>query len=271
MERAVALAPLDAVSHGCLADALWQAGEKEAALGRVREALHVDPGYEWAWSALRRWAEALGRRSEAEDVARELTVSRPGEALVVEAGRDAVAARRSRQRLAALDRSLALNPQLQDAHDLKAVLLAEAGRLDEAEAACRAPAWNGSPPLILRGRLAWLAARRGDVPAAIAAMRAALAEDRDYHWGWSQMADWLRECGTPEEYREAGDNLVRLAPGGRSATATAARGAIAPATRRGRRTTSAAPSRWTPATPSRGCTSSTCSWATASWTPRRRP
>src|SRR5262249_5612062 len=81
-------------------------------------------------------------------------------------------------------------------------------------AACRAPAWNGNPPLILRGRLAWLKARRGDVPGAITAMRSTLAEDPDYHWGWTQLADWLRDRGTPEEYREAADNLVRITPGG---------------------------------------------------------
>jgi tetratricopeptide (TPR) repeat protein len=213
LERAVALAPLDAVSHGVLADAMWQMNEKDAALARVRVALQIDPGYEWAWSALRRWAAELDRRAEAESFARELTVVRPGEARSWWKLAETLARPEDRdERLSALGRALALNPHLQDAYDLKAVLLAEAGRLDEAEAACRAPAWNGSPPLILRGRLAWLKGRRGDVPGAVAAMRAAIAEDRDYHWGWSQLADWLRDGGTPEEYREAGDNLVRLAP-----------------------------------------------------------
>ncbi len=214
LERAVALAPLDAVSHGCLADTLWRMGDKEAAMDRVHTALRLDPGYEWGWSSLRRWSAELEGRSDAEDFARELTVSRPSEARSWWKLAETLSRTEDREeRLVALDRALALNPHLQDAHDLKAMLLAEAGRLDEAEAACRAPEWNGSPPLILRGRLAWLTAQRGDVPGAIAAMRTMLAEDRDYHWGWTQLADWLRECGTPEEYREAGENLVRLAPG----------------------------------------------------------
>src|SRR5205085_2546693 len=55
-------------------------GEKDAALARARLALQIDPGYEWAWSALRRWAAELDRRSEADSFARELTVTRPGEA-----------------------------------------------------------------------------------------------------------------------------------------------------------------------------------------------
>lgn len=213
LERAVALAPLDPVSHGYLADALWKMGEKEAALERVRAALRADPGYEWAWDSLVEWSSGLGRRDVAEGFARELTAARPGEARSwLKLAQTLSRPEDREERLAALDRALALNPQLQDAWDLKAVLLGSAGRWDEAEAACRPPAWDG-PPLILRGRLAWLKAQRGDVAAAVTQMRAALAEDPDYHWGWTQLADWLRDRGTPQEYLEAGENLVRLGPG----------------------------------------------------------
>jgi tetratricopeptide (TPR) repeat protein len=212
-ERGVALAPRDAVGHGYLADALWKGGEKEAAFDRVRGALWLDPGYEWAWDRLHEWSADLDRRADAEAFARELTVRRPDEArswlklaqtLTRDEDRD--------ERLRALDEAVRLNPHLQEAHDLRAVLLWEAGRTDEAEAACHPPSWNGSPPIMLRGRLAWLKAQRGDVPAAVALMRATLAEDPNYFWGWSQIVDWLRDTGTAEEYRAAAENLARLAP-----------------------------------------------------------
>jgi tetratricopeptide (TPR) repeat protein len=214
LERALALAPLDAVGHGSLAGALWQAGEKEAALERVRTALRLDPGHVWAWERLGEWSAELGRPEVPEAQARELAGARPGEARSwLQLAQTLSRPEDTDERLAALDRALALNPQLQDASDLRAVLLASVGRWDEAEAACAPTAWDGTPPLILRGRLAWLKAQRGDVAAAIAGMRAALAEDPDYHWGWTQLADWVRNHGTPQEQREAGDNLVRLAPG----------------------------------------------------------
>jgi tetratricopeptide (TPR) repeat protein len=213
LERAVGLAPLDAVSHGYLAQALWQAGEKETALDRVQTAVRLDPGYLWAWDRLTEWSAALDRPEVPRALARELTASRPADARSwLRLAQTLCRPEDADERLAALDRALALNPQLQEAWDLKAMLLAEARRWDEAEAACRPATWNGNSPLILRGRLAWVKAQRGEVAAALTEMRAALAQDPAYYWGWRQLADWLRDHGTAEEYRNAGDNLVRLAP-----------------------------------------------------------
>jgi tetratricopeptide (TPR) repeat protein len=212
-ERGVALAPRDAVSHGYLADALWQTGEKEQAFDRIRLALLLDPGYEWGWGKLQEWAAALDRRADAEAFARDLTVRRPTEArswlklaetLTRDEDRD--------ERLRALEEVLRLNPFLPEAYDLQAVLLWQAGRLDEAEAACCSPVWNGPPPITLRGRLAWLKAQRGDVPAALPLMRSALAEDPDYLWGWSRQVEWLRDHGPAAEYLAGSEQLVRLAP-----------------------------------------------------------
>src|SRR5690606_12819676 len=72
--------------------------------------------------------------------------------------------------------------------------------------------WNGQPPLELRGRAAWIEAQRGRVQEAMAQMRAVLAEDPAYFWGWERLADWCRDYGTPKEYLEAANALVRLSP-----------------------------------------------------------
>ena len=65
------------------------------------------------------------------------------------------------ERLKAIDRALEANPRLMDGFDLKAEMLADAGRLDEARLACNADVWLGQVPMILRGRLAWIEAKAG--------------------------------------------------------------------------------------------------------------
>jgi tetratricopeptide (TPR) repeat protein len=213
LEDAARRTPLDALTHGWLAELLWQLGEKEPALERVQQALRLSPAYQWAWGALRAWAAQLGKPEVAVAFARDLTQRRGGEARSwLMLARMLARPEDLEERLAALDRALALHPRLADAHDLRAELLAQAGRFDEAAAACAAPVWEGRPPLILRGRAAWLEAQRGRTAEAIRRMKAVLAEDPEYFWGWDQLAIWQREIGTPAEYQEAATMLIRLAP-----------------------------------------------------------
>src|SRR5262249_58484195 len=80
LEQAVARAPLDPLNHGYLADALWKLGEKEAAVDRLRHAVLLEPGYDWAWNALCDWAQEMGRPEAAVACARDLSARRPGEA-----------------------------------------------------------------------------------------------------------------------------------------------------------------------------------------------
>jgi tetratricopeptide (TPR) repeat protein len=213
LEQAVARSPLDAINHGCLADALRRLGDPEAALERVQHALRLDPGYNWAWDALRDWAESLGKPQVAVEFARELTTRRPGEARSWQMlAHMLTRPEQEDERLAALDQAVALNPRCTEAYDLRAELLALKQRFDEALTACWPPAWDSQLPLILRGRAAWVEAQRGDLVEAIAQMRAVVAEDPDYYWGWERLADWYRQEGPPEEYSATAQMLVKLAP-----------------------------------------------------------
>jgi hypothetical protein len=97
----------------------------------------LEPGYDWAWAELRDWARQLGKPEVAGEFARDLTRRRGGEprswlmlARILDRPED------QEERLAALERALTLNPHLEEAYDLKADLLAWAGRFDAAEAAC---------------------------------------------------------------------------------------------------------------------------------------
>jgi tetratricopeptide (TPR) repeat protein len=223
LERAISLAPLDAANHGHLAFALWRLDRKEQAIERLIQALKLEPDYDWAWDSFRSWAAELERPKAPAEIARILAETHSGDASVFlhlamnlndPADRD--------EKLAALDRSIALDPHQYQAHDLKAVALAEADRWEEAEAACRPSVYGEHPPIFLRGRAAWIDAERGNFDTAMSKMRAALADDSDYYWGWQRLADWTRNHDSPERYLEAAEAMVRLSP--ESAFAAAYRG-----------------------------------------------
>ncbi|WP_422931118.1 C39 family peptidase [Singulisphaera sp. PoT] len=213
IERSLAHAPLDPLNHGFLADALWSLNDRKAALDRIRHAIRLDPEYDWAWSALRRWSHQMGQPESVAELARELTQIRGGDScswmklaenLEADSDRD--------ERLEALQRVIDLEPRRASAYDLRAELLADAGRLDEAESACNPPAWDGDPPCFLRGRAAWVEFRRGNYPSAIEKMQSVLEQDPDYYWGWLRLSEWLCDTSTPEAYLQAAENLIRLAP-----------------------------------------------------------
>ena len=213
LRRAAARAPLDAINHGCLADALWRKGEREEALAHLQQALVLDPGYEWGWNALRDWSSQLKRPDLAIHFARQLTERRPEEArswLIL--ARILGQPSDLEEQLVALDRAIALNPRCIEAYDQKATCLARAHRYREALQACQAAVWDDQPPLILRGRAAWVEAERGRLPEAMALMRDALAEDPNYYWGWENLARWARQGDAKADYCEAAGNLVRLSP-----------------------------------------------------------
>jgi tetratricopeptide (TPR) repeat protein len=213
LQRAVAGSPLDAINRGCLADALWRKGEREAALSQVQNALFLDPGYEWAWNVLRDWTRTLHRPEQAVEFARHLTQRRGDEARSwLMLARTLGDTGDGSEQLAALDRALALNPTCVEAYDLKAVALARLKRYDEARKACEATVWDGEVPLLLRGRAAWIEAERGQLSEAVTLMRAAVDEDPNYYWGWENLAKWAREQRSTEDYCEAASQLVRLSP-----------------------------------------------------------
>jgi tetratricopeptide (TPR) repeat protein len=209
LEQALVRNPLDYRFHGCLALLLKREGKNDAALDHLRTALGIDPDYAWAWDRLRDWGSA----NEALDMARRLTVLRGGDArswtrLADLLDKTATAA----QRLEAIEKALALDPQFTDAHDAKATLLCSEKRYDEAIAACDAPVWQGNIPTMLRGRASWIQAERGDRREAIRMMRAVVADDETYNWGWERLADWLEDEREYVEALSAAEKLVRWQP-----------------------------------------------------------
>jgi cellulose synthase operon protein C len=226
LEQAVARAPLDPVNHGYLADNLWASAEqadpahpeeavapRREAVERLRIALRIDPGYDWAWRHLGLWAERLGDPNLAAEVAREVCRLRPGDPRGwLALARMLHGPESNDEVLAALDRAIALNPRGLEAYDLKAERLAEMGRYDEAKAAAQPAVFESDPPMILQGRAAWVEARRGNLPLACREMQALVTLEPTYYWGWQQLAEWYNESGRPAEFLEATEKLVELRP-----------------------------------------------------------
>jgi tetratricopeptide (TPR) repeat protein len=223
LERAVARAPLAAINHYELAELRWRHGEREAALDCVRHAFDLDPGLDRAWDRLCDWSRRLEKPEVALDAAKALTGRRAGEArswlrlaqawMRLPRRPDADQEKlRVDETLRAFDAAIALNPRNPDYHDQKAAALAQARRFDEARAACRPPAWGAKPPLMLRGRSAWVAAQEGKFDEAIAQMRAVLQEDPKYYWAWTQVADWCQATSRFADYLQAANEMCKLAP-----------------------------------------------------------
>jgi tetratricopeptide (TPR) repeat protein len=214
LEQAVARAPLDCANYGCLAALLWRLGEKEHAIERLKRAVTIEPGYDWAWGSLRAWSRELEREDEIVALVRDMAERRSGEArswlLLAET------LQRPEQlpeRLRALDRAHELNPRLVEAHVLRARLLADASRFDEARAACHPEIFNGDLPLPLRNAAAMVEAESGNLEQAIEKMRAVVAEEPNNYEGWCRLADWTgRDPTRKEEYLKAATELVRIAP-----------------------------------------------------------
>jgi tetratricopeptide (TPR) repeat protein len=187
LERAVEAAPLSPVAHGYLSWVLWELGEKDPAVERLKRGLRLDPDYEWARGRLGEWLGPV----KACEICREFAREQPwrtGAWLGV-----AAFAPTLDERLEALQQAENREPRRIEIHDQRAVLLAQAGRFDQAMAACAPPAFAQAQPVALRGRLAWILALRGDRRAAIARMRELVASEPGYAWGINCLIDWFRE------------------------------------------------------------------------------
>lgn len=116
------------------------------------------------------------------------------------------------ERLRAADAAIKAYPKFMPAHDCKAEQLALAGRYDEALAACKPAELGDSPPIELRGRAAWIEARRGDRAKAVSLMKQVVADDPNFVLGWRQLAAWYDATGRTRECLEASEQFVRLEP-----------------------------------------------------------
>jgi tetratricopeptide (TPR) repeat protein len=189
--------------------------DKEAALDALRDACSLPCDSTWPINTAVAECRKAGWSEEADEVLSEVVLEsdefHPYTLFAWLDGPDGSEADVDRK-LELIDRTIEAHPRYVQTYDIKAELLSRHGRPDEALDACHPAAFGGAPPLILRGRAAWVMASRGDRETAIAQMRDLLTVDPDYYWGWQQLANWYDAADAHTEYLEAAENLVRLAP-----------------------------------------------------------
>jgi tetratricopeptide (TPR) repeat protein len=191
-------------------------GDEPAAADALRQTLRAPCDSAWPVQTALAAVREAGPPADADDVLREVLGDdeEPFNPWAAIAWFDGPAGKQAGldEKLAVMDRVIRLQPKFLQAYDYKAELLTRAERYDEALAACKPAAWGGEPPLILRGRSAWVESQRGDREAAIERMRGLVEQDPDYYWGWQQLANWYDAAGNHPEYLKAAEQLVRLAP-----------------------------------------------------------
>jgi tetratricopeptide (TPR) repeat protein len=116
------------------------------------------------------------------------------------------------ERVRAADAAIRAYPRFVPGYDSKAEQLANLERYEEALAACRPSELGDPPPVELRGRAAWIEAKRGDRTRAIAAMKQIVAEDPSFVLGWRQLAAWYDMAGRHRECLEAAEQFVKHEP-----------------------------------------------------------
>jgi cellulose synthase operon protein C len=209
MEATAAAAPLDAVNRGYLAEFKWRRRRDAKSLVLLEEAIRLDPGYGWAWDALKDWSANPERAVE---LARELTTTRGGEAASWLKLATMLPDSALEERLSLLNRATALDPLFTDAHDTRIWILAGAGRYDDAAAACTPAAYGGSVPRGLRARSAWVKSQRGNFVGAIAEMNEIVAAEPDFYWAWDRLAHWNARIGEFAAERDSAERMARLDP-----------------------------------------------------------
>jgi tetratricopeptide (TPR) repeat protein len=210
LESALRHSPADAMLRGYLGYSLWQLGERDNAITQFEQSAALDPEYDWAWRMFKERAAQEGRPNAAIELARRLAAQRPGELRTwIAVARVADA---PEEKLAALDRAIALSPLALDANERKLDLLIELKRYDEALALVDATAWGEQAPIVLRAKACRILAARGDTPAAIARMDKVLAAEPNHHPGWELLADWHSAREDWPAYLTAAREMLRLEP-----------------------------------------------------------
>jgi tetratricopeptide (TPR) repeat protein len=212
LEAAIAANPLDPFNHGWLAHVLWKQGDRAGAISRVQHALQFHPGYDWAWTALRKWGTETGSPELATGLARELTRLRGGEARSWLLLANCLSPDTQEEELfAALRQALTLNPRCEEAFDQGARALARLGRFDEALAYCAPSNIHPLPPRLLL-RAAQVESRRGNLSGAIKRAEQALQEYPGYYGGWQLLAEWQAQNQDLDLASQAAQKMCDLAP-----------------------------------------------------------
>lgn len=210
----VASNPRDPALRVALATYEQAHGSPETVARIFEKALEVLPTAEDLWFSFAEWAR--GERGELPRLAAALDRTRdrlPDSAAVWLAwARHAPPPHSTEERLEAIDRAIELAPRSSDAHDVRMQILVDLGRAEEALQVPLDERWDGSPPIYLEGRAAWVRASRGEIEEAIDAWTGLLVRDPGYDWAWHRTLEWMPRLEDPERLAEIAARMVELRP-----------------------------------------------------------
>lgn len=188
----------------------WRLGDPEAALAELRTGLALDPTLRWGWELLQRIAGEQGTPDLVLHTAQAVVARRPGDPAAWlrladwSAGAD--------EALAAVDKALAIEPRHVAAHEARLRILLEGKRHDELAQALAHLPWQEDRPSAVAVFEARLQRARGEADAALATLTRLVERDPNSFALWRELADWHDEAGRRQEYLQAAENLLRLAP-----------------------------------------------------------
>jgi tetratricopeptide (TPR) repeat protein len=194
------------------ARALWEDGQRDEAYECARDAALESLADDHAFHRAASMAFEVGKLPDLEARLREQGEKTAGALSFFRLGSLPGDPNEIDERLDALREALRRDPQSANAADRMAVLLVDAGKFEEALAACPPATWRGHVPSSIEGRRAWVLACAGRADEAIDSMKKTLERDPKYMWGRRNLADWLERAGRTIEFLEQARELVAHEP-----------------------------------------------------------
>ncbi|HKP70933.1 MAG TPA: tetratricopeptide repeat protein [Pyrinomonadaceae bacterium] len=206
--------PFDNFLLGFLADAYWNLGDRAAAIATAKRAVLIEPDYTWAWGAIKRWAAEAGDPDLPASLARDLTEKRPKDirawinlADMLDSGTY------SEERRLAVEEALRIDPHSSNALAIKANLLADGRKFDEAVAVAQTKMADGHRPEQLRFVESGIESMRGNNRRALDILIELTESSPGYVPGWFRLADFYRlDPERKHEYRKVAIEMTRLVP-----------------------------------------------------------
>jgi tetratricopeptide (TPR) repeat protein len=213
LEDTVIRSPQDTVLRATLGSLQRRAGRPAAAIESFRQAVLTDPGYEWAWNALKETGNEAGSPDIAPGLAEELLQRRPADArswFIRAKLLDQPGDRPRRMEL--LHKALELDPGFLNAHVLLANTHAADGNWEAAFGACRPAIFGENRPPELGLCEALLRARRGNAAAGIELLETVLKAHPGFEAGWRQLARLKHMLGDDDGAISASEQVALLSP-----------------------------------------------------------
>jgi Tfp pilus assembly protein PilF len=203
---------LEPANHGIYAELLYESNRKKDALAELKQALSLDPSYEWAWNTYLNWSREYGESESPVNFMRKLIkAGNRNVQLRLRLAESYFASGDHERGLRSLKKALQLDPQFVEAYDLMARHYAQGGNYKRALACCR-PKEISEVPVQLRIREAWINLQQGDYQNAVQKLKQILEHNPDSFEGWQMLLEGLWDQDLYPELEKTAQQMSALFP-----------------------------------------------------------